>query len=555
MSTDHIDSIDQIATVTAPEDVEEPRNRLPEVTVRRSGVLATGILVVSLALGVAYLVRALGGGGPLSWLLAVLLLALAVGQAVTLRDARSPLLVADGFGIRVRLGATWRGLPWSELRQVVVEPRTSLLHDGRLLVEPHDLAGALGGLDPRARRGLRMSQQMYGGPLVVPLGMTTTLSSSALVEDLVELADGRAPVVEMAGQVSGQMLREGHRDDARDEPLDEHHDDDSVPPGGDAEVFDQEALVDEPDTEGAEARDEGRSTREAVALGDRLTASFGSVRTRLAAATRIGPDQSQSHAPDPLEEQVLTDFEPEVAPLIGPRLRESRERVGLSVAEVSDRTRIRSRLIEAIEDEDFGPCGGDFYARGHLRTLAAVLGMDADVLVGDFDAAYAHEPVSASTVLSAGGMSGAASDLGARLRTAFRTTLQGPRWSVVAALALCLVLAWSVARFATGGTDGAESQRGALTDSAQLAAGTQGDQASVLLRTPKQASRVVVRDASGDKVYEGRVRPGHPQKVSGAGPLAVRADEAGAVRAGERDRDGALIGPERIVRGGGLRLG
>ena len=537
MSTQHLDD-QPLDDQTAYEEVHDAHRPAPDVTVRRNAALALGVLVVSLALGVAYLVRALGGGGIAAWVLALALLTLGIGQLLTLRDARAPLLVADDFGVRIRLGRTWKGLPWSQMRHVVVEPRTSLLHDGRLLIEPADPATALDGLDARARRGLRLSQQVYGGPLVVPLGITTMVSSRALVDDLVDLADGRARVVEMAGQVSGEMLREGHRDDdegPRDFDGPDDLDGPDGPGGGGLPVQAEQA----PDAE----RD-GSALRDRVSTG--LTASFGSVRQHLVAATRI-PTQRRG---SPEEEQVLEGFEPEVPALIGPRLRHARERVGLSVPEVSARTRIRAHVIEAAEEEDFAPCGGDFYARGHLRTLAAVLGMDGEALVADFDAAYAHEPVSASTVLSAGS-NRAVSDLGARLRE----VLQGPRWSVVAAVALCLVLAWSVARLATGGDASQEAtpSRQESGQSAQLASGA--SKVTIVVRTPEQASRVVVRDASGDVVFRGRVTPGNPRTVSGSGPLTVRADEPGAVRAGERAADGTRIGTERTVRGAGLSLG
>ena len=67
---------------------------------------------------------------------------------------------------------------------------------------------------------------------------------------------------------------------------------------------------------------------------------------------------------------------PAAEPVIGPQFAAARRRLALSVDELADRTRIRPHVIEAIEVDDFSACGGDFYARGHLRTLARVLGVD-----------------------------------------------------------------------------------------------------------------------------------------------------------------------------------
>jgi cytoskeletal protein RodZ len=72
---------------------------------------------------------------------------------------------------------------------------------------------------------------------------------------------------------------------------------------------------------------------------------------------------------------------------IGGTLADARHRAGLSVADVSARTRIRQTLIRAIERDDFGACGGDFYARGHVRAIARVVGVDSEPLISEYDAA------------------------------------------------------------------------------------------------------------------------------------------------------------------------
>ena len=61
---------------------------------------------------------------------------------------------------------------------------------------------------------------------------------------------------------------------------------------------------------------------------------------------------------------------------IGETLTAARGSAGLSVEQVAEATRIRRTLVQAIEHDDFSPCGGDFYARGHIRTIAATVGAD-----------------------------------------------------------------------------------------------------------------------------------------------------------------------------------
>ena len=73
---------------------------------------------------------------------------------------------------------------------------------------------------------------------------------------------------------------------------------------------------------------------------------------------------------------------------IGDTLAEARRRAGLTVGQVSQQTRIRETIIRGIESGDFSACGGDFYARGHIRSIARALGIDPDPLIMEYDAAH-----------------------------------------------------------------------------------------------------------------------------------------------------------------------
>ena len=70
---------------------------------------------------------------------------------------------------------------------------------------------------------------------------------------------------------------------------------------------------------------------------------------------------------------------------IGDTLAEARRQAGLTLAQVSQQTRIRESIIASLEQGDFSPCGGDFYARGHIRSIAEVVGIDPVPLVREYD--------------------------------------------------------------------------------------------------------------------------------------------------------------------------
>ncbi|WP_405006368.1 DUF4115 domain-containing protein [Kitasatospora purpeofusca] len=82
------------------------------------------------------------------------------------------------------------------------------------------------------------------------------------------------------------------------------------------------------------------------------------------------------------------------APSIGRVLSAARIDAGLTVDQVSGATRVRVPIVHSIEEDDFGRCGGDFYARGHIRAIAQLVRVDGEALVARYDAAHGGSPAS-----------------------------------------------------------------------------------------------------------------------------------------------------------------
>jgi transcriptional regulator with XRE-family HTH domain len=70
---------------------------------------------------------------------------------------------------------------------------------------------------------------------------------------------------------------------------------------------------------------------------------------------------------------------------IGEALAQARHQAGLTVADVSQQTRIRETIIREIEEDDYSECGGDFYTRGHIRAIAKAVGADPGPLIQEYD--------------------------------------------------------------------------------------------------------------------------------------------------------------------------
>jgi len=118
---------------------------------------------------------------------------------------------------------------------------------------------------------------------------------------------------------------------------------------------------------------------------------------------------------------------------VGEALAEARERAGLTVAEVSQRTRIREAIIRGIEGNDYSACGGDFYARGNIRSIAKVVGADPEPLICEYDAAHRAPGVLSAVSLDE-----------------LRTPTRAPRWrrlNWTAVLGLALIAALGFAGY------------------------------------------------------------------------------------------------------------
>ena len=255
---------------------------------------------------------------------------------------------------------------------------------------------------------------------------------------------------------------------------------------------------------------------------------------------RVRPIATEGHAVEPI---VLPEEEqPAPDPVIGPELAAARTRLGLTVDQLADRTRIRPHVIEAVEVDDFSPCGGDFYARGHLRTLARVLGIDAAPLVASYDERYADAPVTPRRVFEA--------ELGQG--GALRGTRGGPNWSVLVAAVMALVLAWSVARLVTDTPVEVRDPLPSLTTTSGAPA--TGAKVPVVLTASGGGAEVVVRNGANELVYKGTLafgqvkvlpkvsQPVRVQSSDGSLQVSVGGVDHGALGATGRQAQDTFVG-------------
>jgi transcriptional regulator with XRE-family HTH domain len=72
----------------------------------------------------------------------------------------------------------------------------------------------------------------------------------------------------------------------------------------------------------------------------------------------------------------------------GPRLRRERERRGISLETLADRTNVSVELWMGLESNDFSKWPGGLFARAFVRDYARVVGLDPGELIDDFCRLY-----------------------------------------------------------------------------------------------------------------------------------------------------------------------
>jgi cytoskeletal protein RodZ len=70
---------------------------------------------------------------------------------------------------------------------------------------------------------------------------------------------------------------------------------------------------------------------------------------------------------------------------LGALITKSRTDARLTVDELSKLTNIPTTLLRDMENDNFAKCGGETYARGHLRNIAAKVGVDERIFLDLFE--------------------------------------------------------------------------------------------------------------------------------------------------------------------------
>ncbi|WP_327086520.1 helix-turn-helix domain-containing protein [Nonomuraea sp. NBC_01738] len=219
---------------------------------------------------------------------------------------------------------------------------------------------------------------------------------------------------------------------------------------------------------------------------------------------------------------------------IGSTLATARRSAGLTVGQLSATTRIREALIYAIERDDFSLCGGDFYARGHIKSIARGVGLDPETMVHLYDEQHGGVPmpVRAATVFQ--------TERRVKLRER-----RGPNWTMALGVALAIVVVFGVVRVMGGSGElpAAEVKQASAVPSVppntpfteppvvkpvKPVVVAKKDLVVVRIKA-KRSSYLNVRDAEGRKLFAGTLHAGKSSTWRAASEVNLLIGDAGAV--------------------------
>ncbi|QKW02977.1 helix-turn-helix domain-containing protein [Streptomyces sp. NA02536] len=239
----------------------------------------------------------------------------------------------------------------------------------------------------------------------------------------------------------------------------------------------------------------------------------------------------------PEDERPFEDVSDDARPSVGRALQQARIAAGLSVGDVSTATRVRIAIVHAIEADDFAPCGGDVYARGHIRTLAKAVHLDPAPLIAQYDAEHGGRPAPtpAAPLFEA---------------ERIRPERRGPNWTAAMVAAIVVVIGFVGFTMVKGGDEGGKtdvagggepSESPSATpkskkpvapepepsDSA-IAAAPQ-DKVTVKVSAADGRSWISAKDHNGRLLFDGLLKQGESKTFQDSSKVNLVLGDAGAI--------------------------
>jgi cytoskeleton protein RodZ len=237
---------------------------------------------------------------------------------------------------------------------------------------------------------------------------------------------------------------------------------------------------------------------------------------------------------------------------IGQTLRDARLSQGLTLEDISEKTKVRVTLLSFIEADQFEKVGAPTYVKGHISAIAKVLKLDSNELLKEFGNLPGDTPLDEI-------VSQKNTNLDVKLDKNFNSekvrlgnreikTSSGFNWSSLMVAALALVMVVGLISFVTRVNQDvsvppiaeapevfeeesvqATPTRTPNADEDNLLAGANNDIVLVVLEAVDGASWVRAANLDDETLFEGTIRLGESQSISDLGDIRILVGNAGAL--------------------------
>ena len=226
---------------------------------------------------------------------------------------------------------------------------------------------------------------------------------------------------------------------------------------------------------------------------------------------------------------------------LGSVIRQARIDAGLSIDDLSERTSIRGGLLKEIENDDFTKCGGETYARGHLRNIAPQIEMDATVLLELYESEQSTQPRRIQEMLAENNVMTHPVDK----KTISWKTLVGISLATLSLLGAVQIIisnsktttldtveavaTQSASPSATPTPDAQPTQSEMATPAPTRDSYSSGTGVAVSVSATRGTSWLFVSDSNGTTLYSGQIRNGQKLNFSATTRVSLKVGNAGAV--------------------------
>ncbi|MCX6435219.1 MAG: DUF4115 domain-containing protein [Actinobacteria bacterium] len=214
---------------------------------------------------------------------------------------------------------------------------------------------------------------------------------------------------------------------------------------------------------------------------------------------------------------------------LGSAIASARKRAGMSLDDLAERTSIRASLLREFENDSFEKCGGETYARGHVRNVAVALNCDPAEFLELFDAEQSIASRSMYDLLVENNVTNPKNE---KNRISIKTL------AIISASALVLVgggqlvisnMNTSATVKKSSSAPAAPAKPTVTPTPQQSVVATGANAVTVQLSAAHGSTWILVSDSAGTILYSGRMAQGENKTFSANEKINVRFGNAGAV--------------------------